>query len=103
MMFTMQHFIGARSLSYAAKQKITGNFTEMDGLYYLPVIKNQQGKTELALSVGGDNYCYGNTAIYEYLNKEYRKAGIKTVLWGCSIEPDVVAEPAVSNDCAATL
>lgn len=81
-----------------AKLKLSGSFTEMDGLYYLSGIKKQQGRTDLALSVGGDNYCYGNTEIYAYLNAKYRKAGIKTVLWGCSIEPDVVVKPKVSED-----
>lgn len=81
-----------------AKLKLSGSFTEMDGLYYLSGIKKQQGRTDLALSVGGDNYCYGNTEIYAYLNAKYRKAGIKTVLWGCSIEPDVVVKPKVSKD-----
>lgn len=43
-------------------------------------------------------YCYGNTAIYGYLNAAYKKNHIKTVLWGCSIEPDVVKEPSVAED-----
>lgn len=81
-----------------AKLKLSGNYTDMDGLYYLPVIQKQQGLADIALSVGGDNYCYGNTAIYGYLNVAYQKNHIKTVLWGCSIEPDVVKEPSVAED-----
>lgn len=81
-----------------AKMKLTGNYTDMDGLYYMPVIRRLSRHADVALSVGGDNYCYGNTAIYGYLNAAYQKNHIKTVLWGCSIEPDVVAEPSVSED-----
>lgn len=53
----------------------------------------------IALSIGGDNYCYG-TAYNLYLaamNKQLKKRGIKTVLWGCSIEPEMVT-PAMKKD-----
>lgn len=81
-----------------AKLKLTGNFVDMDGLYYLPAIRNQKGKVDVALSVGGDNYCYGGTGIYAYLNRTFHNQGIKTVLWGCSIEPEVVKQPEVARD-----
>ena len=81
-----------------AKLKLTGNYTDMDGLYYLPAIKSCKGNTDIAFSIGGDNYCYGNTALYAYLNRAFLKHGIKTVLWGCSIEPEVAAEEDVAED-----
>ena len=81
-----------------AKLKLTGNYTDMDGLYYLPTIKSCKGNTDIAFSIGGDNYCYGNTALYAYLNRAFLKQGIKTVLWGCSIEPEVAAEADVAED-----
>lgn len=81
-----------------AKLKLTGNYTDMDGLYYTPVIQRLSKHADVALSVGGDNYCYGDTAIYGYLNAAYQKNHIKTVLWGCSVEPDVVREPSVAED-----
>ena len=68
-----------------AKLKLTGNYADMDGLYYLPAIKSCKGNTDIAFSIGGDNYCYGNTALYAYLNRAFLKQGIKTALWGCSI------------------
>ncbi len=46
----------------------------------------------VALSIGGDNYCYGH-AYNLYLagmNKYLHKRKLKTVLWGCSIEPSQV-------------
>lgn len=72
--------------------KLKGNYLDLDGLYYLPGIKQAKGKVDVALSVGGDNYCYAGTEIYGWLNHAYHETGIKTVLWGCSIEPDVVAQ-----------
>lgn len=87
-------------LSAYAKLKLTGNYVDMDGLYYLPGIEKLKRKADVALSVGGDNYCYGGTGIYAYLNRTYHKQGIKTVLWGCSIEPDVVKQADVAKDLA---
>lgn len=81
-----------------AKLKLTGNYTDMDGLDYLPGISAAASKTDVALSVGGDNYCYNGTEIYSWLNRAYHKAGIKTVLWGCSVEPEVAAKKAIAED-----
>ena len=72
--------------------KLRHDYTEMDGLSYLPQIQSSAPETEVALSVGGDNYCYGGTALYGYLNRAYHKAGVKTALWGCSIEPELVRQ-----------
>lgn len=80
------------------KIKMTGVYTDMDGLSYVSEIRRAAQKCSVALSVGGDNYCYPGTEIYGWLNREYRKNGIKTVLWGCSVEPEVVAKPQVAKD-----
>ena len=80
------------------KMKLKKEYVYLDGLHYDSQIKSCKGKADIALSVGGDNYCYGGTDIYAYLNKAYHKQGIKTVLWGCSIEPDVVMQKNVSVD-----
>ena len=89
-----------RFLSAYAKLKLSGNYTDMDGLYYLPGVHDASAETDIALSVGGDNYCYGGTGIYAYLNRAYQKQRVKTVLWGCSIEPDVVKQKTVAEDLA---
>ena len=81
-----------------ANLKLGRNYTEMDCLPYLDSIKKISKKTELALSVGGDNYCYSNQLFYACLNRMYRKQGIKTVLWGCSIEPEVVQNKQIALD-----
>ena len=81
-----------------AKLKLTGNYTEMDGIHYLKFIKQFKGKADFALSLGGDNYCYSNQSFYAFLNRAYRKKGFKTVLWGCSIEPDIIKNEEILRD-----
>ena len=57
-------------------------------------------KGNIAVSVGGDNYCYpwsANQAVT--LNREIRKHAKATVLWGCSIDPEAVS-PEVRGDLA---
>lgn len=81
-----------------AKLKLTGNFTDMDGISYLPAILASKGYTNLALSAGGDNYCYANPEFYSYMNEAYSRIGCRTILWGCSVEPIVVKMSRVSDD-----
>ncbi len=53
---------------------------------------NQYGENDVAISIGGDNYCYSGYDMYEVLNNEFNKNGAKTVLWGCSVEPSLIDE-----------
>lgn len=92
-----------KDLRFAAaylKMKVAKVYTDMDGLGYIPGIRYASKNVDVALSVGGDNYCYPGTEIYGWLNREYRKHGMKTVLWGCSVEPEIVAKPDVAKDLA---
>jgi polysaccharide pyruvyl transferase WcaK-like protein len=44
---------------------------------------------DLALAIGGDNYCYsGFTERFAILNKALIQKGIPIVLWGCSIDKE---------------
>lgn len=54
-------------------------------------------KNDVCLSIGGDNYCYGAVDILGDLNKLFHRKGAKTVLWGCSIDPEVIT-PVVAQD-----
>lgn len=47
-------------------------------------------KCDYALSIGGDNYCYGIPHFIHIINQQLRKQGVKTILWGCSVEPDAM-------------
>ena len=80
------------------RMKLTGSFVEMDMVEYIPIIYHAKEDARVALSVGGDNYCYKGNEIYGYLNRTYRNSGLKTVLWGCSIEPDIAKDYKISKD-----
>ena len=80
--------------------KIHNNFLAMDKLAYKQAIpKNIQ--FDAALSIGGDNYCYDNIESYITMNKLYHEEGIKTVLWGCSVEPKLLEREDVCRDIAS--
>lgn len=43
---------------------------------------------DIYLSIGGDNYCYKGRDILGYYNRRLHSKGSKTVLWGCSFDPE---------------
>ena len=56
----------------------------------------------LAVSIGGDNYCYPEMVEELILaHNVFRKRGFETVLWGCSIEPDSLKDKALLEDLLA--
>ncbi len=53
----------------------------------------------LYLSIGGDMYCYEVPRKEAMLaHSTFCRAGARTVLWGCSLEPELLEEPAVVDD-----
>ena len=54
---------------------------------YREVLEHVDSST-ICLSFGGDNYCYGKPTYIYIMNRLFRERGAKTILWGCSIEPD---------------
>ncbi len=53
----------------------------------------------LYLSIGGDMYCYDISKKEAILaNRVFCRAGAKTILWGCSIEPELLKEPELIED-----
>lgn len=53
----------------------------------------------LAVSIGGDNYCYDNMLKdLRLANSAFCKKGTKTVLLGCSIEPELLAKEHIVKD-----
>ena len=59
-------------------------------------------KDTIAFSIGGDNYCYPGYERFTMLHNMLRERNIKTVLWGCSVEPskinDFMKEDLVNYD-----
>ena len=56
---------------------------------------------DIAFSIGGDNYCYPGTEILSAQNNLFHKKGARTVLWGCSVEPSLLASPEIARDMAS--
>ena len=84
--------------AYAAL-KLRGDYIPMDKLWYETAFSGIR-KGDIALSVGGDNYCYSDVSKYVMLHDMLKDRGAKTVLWGCSVEPDVARQPAIAADLA---
>lgn len=55
---------------------------------------------DILLSIGGDNYCYAGTELIAATNRNLRAKGAKTVLWGCSVEPELLKQKEVAEDIA---
>ncbi len=54
---------------------------------------------QINISIGGDNYCYDLLLKdLKYANRLFTGQGAQTVLLGCSIEPELLAEPEILED-----
>ena len=53
---------------------------------------------DVCLSIGGDNYCYTGQDILAYYNRILHEKGAKTVLWGCSVEPELLNQAEIAKD-----
>lgn len=69
------------------EQKVLHNSSRMDRLSSSVSFQKPYGET-VSLSIGGDNYCYKGYKLYTGYHDISKKQGHKTVLWGCSVEPD---------------
>lgn len=86
-------------LAYAVHHKLTGSeelYTRFSHARFFSQVK----KGDICLSVGGDNYCYGNQADLAHYNRVLHARGAKTVLWGCSVEPELLKNEAIARDLA---
>lgn len=80
------------------KLKLYKDYTHLDILAHQNLIKKSKNKYNIALSIGGDNYCYGDTTIFQQLNRLYNGKNIKTAFIGCSVEPESIQEPSMLDD-----
>lgn len=77
--------------------KLKKDYVPMDELAYIKAISRVKSD-DIVLSIGGDNYCYADVNKYIMLHNMMLRRGAKTVLWGCSVEPDVVNIPEIAED-----
>lgn len=66
--------------------KLLKQYEYLDTLPYIYAVKNDKKKYSLALSIGGDNYCYGDTSNFACINRSYNKLGILKPIDYTSIE-----------------
>ena len=90
-----EHFLA--HVLYYGYRKLTG-----DRESFLAYKYKKAGKLtdyDLALSIGGDNYCYDNMLEDLMLsNSLFHKKGIHTILLGCSIEPELLKQSEIVAD-----
>lgn len=51
---------------------------------------DQGVRSSVCLSIGGDTYCYGHQEHLQVINGRLKKKNKPLVLWGCSVEPDII-------------
>lgn len=82
----------------------SGIQTKLSGKYDLTIkyqrkkLINSVKKGDVLLSIGGDNYCYPGATLLASLNDNLRRKGAKIVLWGCSVEPELLENPIIADD-----
>lgn len=90
------------SLNFMQKLKISSlsrkSQKSADEYFYSLSCKNPSLKeNDVYVSVGGDNYCYGDGHMASAFNRELKKLGKKTVLWGCSVGEEDLSEDKIKD------
>ena len=90
-----EHFLA--HVLYYGYRKLTGDRESFLAYKYRKA--GRLSDYDLALSIGGDNYCYDNMLEDLMLsNSLFHKKGLKTILLGCSIEPELLKRPDIVTD-----
>jgi polysaccharide pyruvyl transferase WcaK-like protein len=71
------------------KQAAPDEKERLAGLMYTCALETITPDTTL-LSVGGDNFCYSTWYRLAVFQREAKRKGARSILWGCSIEPSNV-------------
>lgn len=87
----------AAHVLYYVYRKLTGDGESFIRYRYGNIFKGKSAP--LAISIGGDNYCYENMlGDLRLANSAFNQKGTKTVLLGCSIEPDLLKREEIVKD-----
>lgn len=83
-------------LFYYVYRMVTKDANSFMRFRYRDVLKVN---ADVAVSIGGDNYCYDMMLNDLFLtNNVFNEKGIKTVLLGCSIEPELLNRADIKTD-----
>lgn len=82
---------------YYIYRKLTKDETSFIRYRYQDIFKGKSAP--LAISIGGDNYCY-DSMLHDLrlANKAFEEKGVKTLLLGCSIEPELLKREEIVKD-----
>lgn len=95
--FSFRQKLSPSYLHYAFRYHFVTHSADPAAVVLSPIVRNQ--KISAALSIGGDNYCYGGMVSWlSAQNAFFNRRRILTVLWGCSIEPELMENPAILAD-----
>lgn len=84
-------------VAYYLYRRLTGDEESFIRYRYGQIFKRK--KLSMAVSIGGDNYCYDNMLNdLRLANRAFLKKGAKTVLLGCSIEPELLKRKEILED-----
>lgn len=89
--------VSVKFLKAYFRLKFKRDFILMDELDYEKTISKVK-PGDIVLSIGGDNYCYADVSKYVMLHNMMLRRGAKTILWGCSVEPEVANIPEIAED-----
>lgn len=71
------------------KYHLSGDLLAFEELTYKNLLQ-EIPNLSCALSFGGDNYCYSKPTYIYIMNKILRKYDVPTILWGCSVEKNLI-------------
>ncbi len=86
----------AAGIVSAVKNKFFGDETYFLRKKHRNILKHIPDH-DIFLSIGGDNYCYGEQPWLYEVDRNIKKAGKKLVLWGASIGDDDLSETKIND------
>lgn len=75
--------------SYLSADHTSANSAEDFYKLYHSTIEKITPET-ICIHLGGDNYCYPNWRRYSYIHYQAIERGAKSILWSCSIDPNLM-------------
>lgn len=81
-------------LSFVPQERAATSFKEREHLaaeIYCDALAEIDAET-ICVAVGGDNYCYPNWHRQSIFHRTAKARGGKSILWGCSIQPELIDE-----------